>query len=109
MWNEYKDQSCRSGVSFKTCVFSGVANLDSGIGAYAGSHDAYYTFNKLFDNIVQEYHGHGVNDRHVSDMDASRLVNADFSPEDSSMVLSTRIRVGRNLAGYPLGPGVSKA
>ena len=25
------------------------------------------------------------------------------------MVNSTRIRVGRNLAGYPLGPGVSKA
>jgi protein-arginine kinase len=24
------------------------------------------------------------------------------------MVASTRIRVGRNLAGYPLGPGVSK-
>ena len=24
------------------------------------------------------------------------------------MVNSTRIRVGRNLAGYPLGPGVSK-
>ena len=25
------------------------------------------------------------------------------------MVNSTRIRVGRNLEGYPLGPGVSKA
>jgi len=25
------------------------------------------------------------------------------------MILSTRIRVGRNLAGYPLGPGISKA
>lgn len=24
------------------------------------------------------------------------------------MVLSTRIRVGRNLADYPLGPGVTK-
>jgi len=25
------------------------------------------------------------------------------------MILSTRIRVGRNLAGYPLGPGITKA
>lgn len=25
------------------------------------------------------------------------------------MVISTRIRVGRNLDGYPLGPGVTKA
>lgn len=41
-------------------------------------------------------------------MDASKLTNADFSEEDSAMVNSTRIRVGRNLADYPLGPGVSK-
>ena len=25
------------------------------------------------------------------------------------MIISTRIRVGRNLADYPLGPGISKA
>ena len=41
-------------------------------------------------------------------MDASGLTNADFSEADAAMVASTRIRVGRNLAGYPLGPGVSK-
>lgn len=41
-------------------------------------------------------------------MDASLLKNADFSSEDSAMVISTRIRVGRNLEGYPLGPGISK-
>lgn len=28
--------------------------------------------------------------------------------EDSSMIVSTRIRVGRNLADYPLGPGLTK-
>ena len=26
---------------------------------------------------------------------------------DKSLIKSTRIRVGRNLAGYPLGPGIS--
>lgn len=41
-------------------------------------------------------------------MDSSILKNADFSEEDAAMVVSTRIRVGRNLDGYPLGPGVSK-
>merc|ERR1712228_964998 len=41
-------------------------------------------------------------------MNADGLENAEFSAEDSAMVNSTRIRVGRNLAGYPLGPGVSK-
>lgn len=52
IWDEYKDQSCKEGVSFKLCVFSGIANQDSGIGVYAGSHDAYYKFNKLFDKVV---------------------------------------------------------
>ena len=97
-----------SGVSFKTCIFSGVKNLDSGIGAYAGSHDSYTTFKKLFDPIIEKYHGHAPDASHVSNMDASSIVNADFSPEESAMVNSTRIRVGRNLAGYPLGPGISK-
>ena len=41
-------------------------------------------------------------------MTSEGLTNADFSEEDSAMVNSTRIRVGRNCAGYPLGPGVSK-
>jgi len=41
-------------------------------------------------------------------MSAEGLENAEFSEEDSNMVNSTRIRVGRNLADYPLGPGVTK-
>jgi len=32
-----------------------------------------------------------------------------FAPDEAAMIVSTRIRVGRNLAAYPLGPGVSKA
>jgi arginine kinase len=108
IWTEYKDKSCSSGVTFKTCCFSGVANLDSGIGLYAGSHDAYSTFNKLFDKVVKEYHGHEADASHVSDMDATKLTNGVFSAEDSAMVNSTRIRVGRNLADFPLGPGVTK-
>ena len=41
-------------------------------------------------------------------MNASELTNSEFSPEDSAMVNSTRVRVGRNCDGYPLGPGVTK-
>jgi arginine kinase len=42
-------------------------------------------------------------------MNADALTNAELPEEDAAMVVSTRIRVGRNLEGYPLGPGVSKA
>ena len=44
----------------------------------------------------------------MSDMDASKLNAPPFSEADDKMIRSTRIRVGRNLDGYPLGPGVSK-
>jgi len=30
----------------------------------------------------------------------------DFPPEEAKMIISTRIRVGRNLDGFPLGPGL---
>ena len=108
IWEEFKDSSDSCGVSFRTCVFSGIKNLDSGIGLYAGSEDSYTKYAKLFDAVIQEYHGHGPSDTHESCMDATALKNADFSEEDSAMVVSTRIRVGRNCAGFPLGPGVSK-
>jgi hypothetical protein len=52
IWNEYKDKKDDAGVSFKTCVFSGVKNLDSGIGLYAGDHSSYKVFNKLFDKVI---------------------------------------------------------
>jgi hypothetical protein len=108
IWEEYKDQSDEQGVTFKTMIFSGIKNQDSGIGLYAGSHNSYTKFNKLFDKVIEEYHGHGVDAKHVSDMTSEGLENAEFAEEDAAMVNSTRIRVGRNLANYPLGPGVSK-
>ena len=40
-------------------------------------------------------------------MDASRLNCPPFSAEGAALIKSTRIRVGRNLAAYPLGPGIS--
>lgn len=91
------------------CVFSGIANQDSGIGVYAGSHDSYYKFHKLFDQVVENYHKHAPDANHVSCMEAEGLENAEFTEEQEKMVNSTRIRVGRNLKDYPLGPGVSKA
>lgn len=42
-------------------------------------------------------------------MDASGLNAPPFPEEDAKMIRSTRIRVGRNLAEYPLGPGISNA
>jgi arginine kinase len=108
IWEEYKDQKDACGVTFKTCIYSGVKNLDSGIGVYAGSHDSYKCFNKFFDKVVEDYHGHGVDAKHQSEMQSAGLTGAELAEDEAAMIVSTRIRVGRNLADYPLGPGVTK-
>lgn len=41
-------------------------------------------------------------------MDYTKLNCPALSEEDAAMIKSTRIRVGRNLAAYPLGPGISR-
>ena len=75
---------------------------------YAGSHDAYTRFYKLFDKIILNYHDHPPGAPHTSDMTSDGIINAELSSKDSAMVNSTRIRVARNLEGYPLGPGLTK-
>lgn len=108
IWHQLKDKKDKFGFTFRQAIFSGCKNTDSGIGCYAGSHDSYKVFAPFFDKIVEDYHKHGKSAKHVSDMDASKLNAPPFSPEDASMIVSTRIRVGRNLADFPLGPALTK-
>ena len=62
IWDKYHDKKDSAGVSFKTCIFSGCKNVDSGIGVYAGSENSYIAFKEFFDRIIMDYHGHGPTD-----------------------------------------------
>ena len=88
-------------------INSGVQNPDSAIGVYAGDRESYTLFSPLFDPIIEGYHGFSSDDIHKSDLDVNRLVATDLDPQNK-YILSTRIRVGRNLENMPLGPGISK-
>jgi len=108
VWETCKNRTDKFGFTFQQAIFSGCVNLDSGIGVYAGSHDSYYKFAPLFDKIIERYHGHGKNAKHHSDMDASKLDCPPLPDDEDAMINSTRIRVGRNMADFPLGPGVTR-
>jgi creatine kinase/arginine kinase len=108
IYNMYNGKKDKAGVSFEQMILSGSQNIDSGIGIYAGSHDAYYTMSTIFDQVIEDYHGHKKEDKHTSNMDYNQLKCPPLKAEDAAMILSTRIRVGRNLADFPLGPGISK-
>ena len=108
IWTKLHDSHDKHGFTFKQAIFSGCQNTDSGIGVYAGSHDSYAAFADLFDHIVEDYHGHKKDAKHVSNMDYTHLNTPPLPESDAKLIKSTRIRVGRNLANLPLGPGLTK-
>lgn len=108
VWDKYKNATDATGCTFNQCIFSGIKNIDSGIGVYAGSPDSYTSFNGLFDKIIEDYHGHKPTDKHVSDMEASHLKAPPFEPHEAAMIKSTRIRIARNYDDVKLGPCISK-
>jgi len=106
IWDEYKD------VETKTCGFTlakamacAVQFDDQHCGIYAGDHDSYDDFKKVFHPLIQEYHGISADAVHTSDMDADKIVG---NIEADVPVKSTRIRVGRNIEGFGLSPGITK-
>lgn len=105
---EIKDRISPGGYTFENTIQSSVDQQDSGVGLYAGDEECYEVFAPLFDKVIETYHGgYKSTDKHVSDMDASKLVGN--SDPEGKYVLSTRIRVGRNVRGLGLSPGVTRA
>jgi len=61
------------------------------------------------DKLIEKYHGHGPNDKHISSMDFTKLNCPPFPDDEDKMINSTRIRVARNLAAFPLGTAVTRS
>jgi protein-arginine kinase len=61
------------------------------------------------DKIIEKYHGHSPSAKHISSMDYKQLNCPPFPADEDKMINSTRIRVARNLAAYPLGTAVTRA
>ena len=62
-------------------------------------------FSDVFDPLIQDYHGIAADAVHTSDMDASKIKG---NISAAAPVHSTRIRVGRNIDGFGLSPGITK-
>jgi len=95
------------GFTLDHIVKSGRENPDSSIGVYAPDALSYKFFGKLFNPIIEKYHGHKVGDKHKKDLEASSLEIKDLDPSEE-FVVSTRIRVGRNLSGFCFTPCISE-
>ena len=106
VFEELKDKVTSNGFTLAQAINSGVQNPDSGIGAYVGDEESYEVFASLFDPIIEEYHGFKKDDKHKSNLNPDDL-NAPNPDPTGEYILSTRIRVGRNVKNIPLGPAIS--
>ncbi len=102
-----KDKKTSNGFTLQDAINSGVVNIDSGIGVYAGDEESYFTFAELFNPIIEEYHGYDINSKQKSNLNPNDLKAPNPDPE-GQYIVSTRIRVGRNIANLPLGPAITK-
>eukprot|EP01083_Nonionella_stella_P164288 543232_1 len=109
IFEKLKDKVTSQGCDFKSSIRSGIDNLDSGVGVYASDYEAYTLFADLLNPIIIDYHKLGSLDgfKHPKQnfaFDDKMVANVD--PE-GKFVVSTRIRVARNVQGYPLRGGMS--
>ena len=94
------------GYTLAQAINSGIVYSDSNIGAYAGDEESYILFSNLFDPIIEDYHGFKNNDKHQSDFNIDKI-NLSNPDVEGKYILSTRIRVGRNLKNTALGSLIS--
>nr|ABU97463.1 arginine kinase [Aleuroglyphus ovatus]ABU97471.1 arginine kinase [Glycyphagus domesticus] len=109
VFDKLKSKKTEMGATLLDVIQSGVENLDSGCGIYAPDAESYKLFAPLFDPIIEDYHGgFKPTDKHpASDFgDISKFVDVDPKNE---YVLSTRVRCGRSLQGYPFNPCLTEA
>lgn len=85
-------------------MFVGLENHDSGIGIYAPDAESYSVFSDLFDPIIEDYHGgFKKTDKHPPKNWGDVNTFGDLDPT-GEYIVSTRVRCGRSLEGYPFNP-----
>jgi arginine kinase len=96
------------GTTVYDCCVSAIENPDSNCGLYAPDPEAYDVFAELFHPVIGDYHKVDVSKlKSVHDLgDASKL--EDLDPRYADQVVSTRVRVGRTVKGFPMASKLTR-
>merc|ERR1719382_1326028 len=95
IFDALKDKKTAQGCDFRSCIKSGIDNLDSGIGVYASDGDAYSVFADLLNPIIIDYHKLDSLDGFAHPKQNFKFDDtfpADLDPENK-FIISTRVRV----------------
>ena len=104
LYNELKQIRTSSGYSFDQAIKSGIGNPDSTIGIYAGDIESYDCFAPVLQPIIEDYHHLEEGWSHKPGM--QKAVLPDLDPT-KRFIRSSRIRVARNLCGFPFSCNMS--
>ncbi|XP_065191461.1 arginine kinase-like [Sycon ciliatum] len=111
MFERFKNhKTAVAGWTIARAINTGIMYPGSFVGCHAGDLESYTDYKELFNPVIEAYHKGFKMDgscRHVTDLDSSKMQNT-LSGSAKGRIISTRIRVARNLSMFPLNPGGTK-
>jgi len=110
LFKQYKNHKTKNaGWTIARAINTGTCYPSSFVGCHAGDLESYKDFEQLFTPVIEAYHTGFIvgRDKHVTDMDVNKIT-VDLTDQAKEKIISTRVRVARNLNFFPLNPGGTK-
>jgi protein-arginine kinase len=113
LWEKYKDTKSSGPAKWTLAraINTGIMYPESFVGCHAGDRESYDDFKDFFYPVIEAYHkgfsmeqGSTLAGTASERMDPSKI-KTELSASAQSKIISTRIRVARNLSMFPLNPG----
>jgi len=112
IYDKFKDEKTAMGVTFDKCIKGGIDKARLGadwnvgkVGVLFGDAECLTKYREIMHPIMLKRHGDPKLPHPPPNLDGSKLL--DHTKMDSAYVLSTRIRTGRSIKGFPLPPSIS--
>ena len=113
VWDKYKDQvsSGPAKWTIARAINSGISYPSSFVGCHAGDRESWDDFKDFFYPVIEAYHkgfsmteGSDLKGTASERMDPSKIT-VQLTDSAKAKIISTRIRIARNLSMFPLNPG----
>ena len=109
-FEKLKDVKTVSGWTLARAINTGTMYPTSFVGCHAGDLESYELFKELFNPVIEGYHkGYKMDGsmKHITDMDSSKI-KTELEQTALGKIITTRIRMARNLSFFPLNPAGTK-
>lgn len=96
------------GYTFDMAIQCGIDGR-SGTGMAMPDEESYYLWQEWYDKMIDVRHGHAPGCKHTTDLDYTKVDTSKLPEDLDEYCVSTRIRAARNISGFGLPPGTTRA